>query len=79
MDHAITGDAADGFDGGLGDGLAVGDDGEGFHCGAGEFFGFTTREKVADKVGKFRAGVDFPALWAFEDGEGAGCFLVMGV
>src|SRR6476620_120443 len=31
LDHPVAGDATDGLDGGLGDRLTVGDDGEGFH------------------------------------------------
>ncbi len=70
LDHAVAGDAADGFDGGFGDGLAVGDDGEGFHGGAGESFRFSAGEELSDEVSEFGFGVDFPALGAFEDGEG---------
>ena len=39
LDHGVDRDAADGFDAGAGDGLAVGDDGEGFEGGLAEALG----------------------------------------
>jgi hypothetical protein len=39
LDHGIDRDTADGFDPGAGDGLAVGDDGEGFEGGLAEALG----------------------------------------
>lgn len=75
--HAVAGNAADGLDGGLGDRLSVGDDGKGFHGGAGESLGLATGEEVADELAVFVAGVDFPAFRSLKDGEGATGFIVM--
>ena len=76
LDHAVAGHAADGFDGGFGDGLAVGDDGEGFHGGAAHALRLAAREKLADEIAVFDAGVEFPAFRAFQDGECALAFLI---
>lgn len=70
LDHAVTGHPPDGLDGGLGDRLAVGDDGQRFHRRAAEAFRFAAGEHLADELAELGAGVEFPAFRAFEDGEG---------
>ena len=76
LDHPVASDAADRLDGGLGDGLAVGDDGEGFHRRAAHPLGFAAGEKLADELAVFNAGEDFPAFRALDDGEGALALLI---
>jgi hypothetical protein len=79
LHDAIDGDAADGFDVGAGDGLAVGDDGEGFHGRGAEAGLAVLGEELAEPGGEVRLGDELPAGSAFADFVGAaglGVFLL---
>ena len=78
LDHGVDRDAADGFDAGAGDGLAVGDDGEGFEGRLAEALGLFAGVEGAAPVGVFGAGAEAPAGGAFDDGEGAVVAVVVG-
>jgi len=62
---AVDRDAADRFDVGLGDGLAVGDEGEGLEGGGTELFGSHLGQERPDPVGEVDAGHESPAARAF--------------
>jgi hypothetical protein len=71
IDHAIDGDAADGFDIGACDGLAVGDDGQCFEGGAAEADGFALGEKLADPGGAVGGCDEMPAVDLLDELERA--------
>lgn len=79
LQGGVAGDAADGLDGGLGDGLAVGDEGEGFEGGVAEAFDGFLGEKFLEPRGEIGFGENAPGEIVLDDGEGAAGGLVVAI
>ena len=67
LQDAIRGHAAHVLDRGLGDGLAVGHDGEGFHRRRTQAAWLDTGKELADESAVFRTGEDLPASGTFDN------------